>query len=154
MNADSLEISLDPARLDLDAIHAFLAGESHWARGIPRATVARSIAHSLCVGAYAEGRQIGFARVVTDRATFGFLCDVFVLPAWRGRGVSHAMLRALFAHPDLQGLRRMALTSRDAGALYTRHDFTPLARPEIWMERHNPVVYAAAAAPQTNLEQA
>jgi GNAT superfamily N-acetyltransferase len=88
-----------------------------------------------------DGAQVGFARVVSDRATFAFLCDVFVLSAWRGRGLARRMLNVAFAHQDLQGLRRFALTSRDAGTLYAGYGFTALARPQVWMERHNPAVY-------------
>ena len=139
-----IETSFDAARLDLAMIHRFLSGQSHWARGISLERVRRAVAGSLCVGAYSGGAQIGFARVVTDGATFGFLCDVFVLPEFRGRGVSHRLLDALFAHPDLLGLRRVALTSRDAGGLYARHGFAALSQPQIWMERHNPHVYATS----------
>jgi len=136
-----IEITGDCARFDLALIHRFLSEESHWARGIPRAVVEKSIAHSLCTAALVDGAQVGFARVVSDRATFAFLCDVFVLSAWRGRGLARKMLDAAFAHPDLQGLRRFALTSRDAGTLYAAYGFQALASPRVWMERHNPAVY-------------
>jgi len=137
-----IEITDDHARLDIALIHRFLSEESHWARGIPRTVVERAIAHSLCFGALANGAQVGFARVVSDRATFAFLCDVFVLAAWRGKGLARRMLDLAFAHPDLQGLRRFALTSRDASTLYAGYGFTALASPQVWMERHNPAVYA------------
>jgi GNAT superfamily N-acetyltransferase len=143
---EQIEISTDQERLDLALVHWFLARESHWARGIDRATVERSVRNSLCFGAYRGGAQIGFARVVTDRATFAFVCDVFVLAEARGQGVAKVLVDAIMQHPDLQGLRRMALTSRDAKGLYERIGFTDLAAPERWMERHNPAVYGVAAS--------
>jgi GNAT superfamily N-acetyltransferase len=143
---EQIEISTDQERLDLALVHWFLTRESHWARGIDRATVERSVRNSLCFGAYRGGAQIGFARVVTDRATFAFVCDVFVLAEARGQGVAKVLVDAIMQHPDLQGLRRMALTSRDAKGLYERIGFTDLAAPERWMERHNPAVYGVAAS--------
>jgi GNAT superfamily N-acetyltransferase len=140
-----IEISSDDARLDLGAVHRFLSHESHWARGIDRATVERSVRNSLCLGAYRDGAQIGFARVVTDRATFAYVCDVFVLRAARGQGVGRLLVEAIMKHPDLQGLRRIALTSRDAKGLYERIGFSTLANPDRWMERHFPAVYGVAA---------
>jgi len=142
MSDESIEISTDPARFDLAGIHRFLRDESHWARGIPRSVVERAIAHSLGFAAFAAGEQVGFARVVSDRATFAFLCDVFVVEGWRGRGVARLLLDAVIAHPDLQGLRRFALTTRYSPGLYARYGFAPLGSPQIWMERHNPQVYA------------
>jgi GNAT superfamily N-acetyltransferase len=136
------EISTDPSRLDVDAIHAFLS-QSYWSPGIPRATIARAIEHSLCFGAFWEGRQVGFARVVTDRATFAYLCDVYVLEAHRGRGLAQQLMDRVVAHPDLQGLRRMMLATRDAHALYAKYGFTPLAAPDVMMELHKPNVYSA-----------
>ena len=137
------EISTDQSRLDLAAVHRFLTEESHWARGIDRATVERAVRNSLCFGAYRDGAQIGFARVVTDRATFAFVCDVFVLAEARGNGVAGLLIDAIMRHPDLQGLRRMALTSRDAKGLYARAGFADLANPERWMERFFPAIYGA-----------
>jgi GNAT superfamily N-acetyltransferase len=142
MNQD-IEISDDATRLDRALIHRFLSQESYWARGIDETTLNRALHHSLCFGAYVDGQQIGFARVVTDRATFGYIGDVFVLPQWRGRGVARQLMQAIDAHADLQRLRRMALVTRDAHGLYERHGFRPLASPERWMERHNPDVYSA-----------
>ena len=136
----SYEISTDPARLDIDAIHAFLT-QSYWSPGIPRATVARAIAHSLCFGAFWEGQQVGFARVVTDRTTFAYLCDVYVLEAHRGRGLAKQLMDRVVQHPDLQGLRRMMLATRDAHGLYARYGFKPLAAPGVMMEIHKPDVY-------------
>lgn len=139
------DISTDPARLDRDLIHRWLSQESYWARGVPRAVVDKALDHSLCFGAFQDGRQVGFARTVTDRATFAYLADVFVLPEARGRGCARRLMDAVIAHPELQGLRRMALATRDAHALYAQYGFTPLARPETFMERYRPEVYTAGA---------
>lgn len=128
-----LEVSDDRARLDLDVIHGYLA-RSYWAPGIPRALVARSLEHSLAFGAYLDGRQIGFARVVTDRATFAWLADVFVLEEHRGKGVSKRMLECVLSHPELQGLRRFLLATRDAHTLYERYGFRPLAESSRFLE--------------------
>ena len=138
---DAIEISTDPSRLDLDVIHGFLS-RSYWSPGIPRGTVERAIAGSLCFGAFIEGRQAGFARVITDRATFAYLADVFVLEEFRGRGVASKIIEAVVAHPDLQGLRRWMLVTRDAHALYEKFGFGPLANPGRHMERTDPDVYA------------
>ena len=142
---NDIDISTDAARLDVAAVHRFLAQESHWARGIDRTTVERSVRNSLCFGAFRDGTQIGFARVVTDRATFAFVCDVFVVPEARGQGVARRLVDAIMRHPDLQGLRRMALTSRDAQGLYEHAGFAGLANPERWMERFFPAIYGAAS---------
>jgi GNAT superfamily N-acetyltransferase len=130
---DGFTISTDPARIELDVVHGFLAA-SYWAAGIPREVVRRSIEHSLCFGLYHEGRQIGFARVITDRATFAYLGDVFVLEAYRGRGLARWLLEVIQAHPDLQGLRRWVLLTRDAHALYRQAGWTSLAAPDRYME--------------------
>jgi GNAT superfamily N-acetyltransferase len=136
-------ISTDAGEMDVDAIHAFLGGESYWARGIPRETVARSIANSLCFGVFdaRDGTQVAFARVVTDRATFAYLADVYVLELYRGRGISRWMMEVITAHPDLQGLRRWMLMTGDAHGLYARFGFRPLAHPDRAMERTRPDVY-------------
>jgi GNAT superfamily N-acetyltransferase len=136
----AIEVSADPSRLDVALIHRVLA-ESYWAKGIPRETVERSIRGSLCFGAYAENGQIGFARIISDRATFAYLADVFVLPGHRGQGVSRALMEAIVAHPELQGLRRWSLVTRDAHGLYEKFGFKPLASPPRWMERLDPDVY-------------
>jgi GNAT superfamily N-acetyltransferase len=138
--ADGYEISTDPARLDLDAIHGFLTA-CYWARGIPRDTVARSLRGSLCFGVYHAGTQVGFARVITDRATFAYVADVFVLPDHRGRGLSKRLLAAIKSHPELQGLRRWFLGTRDAHGLYRQFGFAPPAEPALWMEIHDKDVY-------------
>ena len=142
-------ISEDPTKLDLDLIHKFLSEHSYWARGIPPDVVARSIANSLCFGVYALGstnpdpdwRQVGFARVTTDRATFAYLGDVFILPEHRGQGLSKRLMEAILAHPDLQGLRRWMLATADAHELYRRFGFTALSQPDRFMQRHDPDVY-------------
>jgi len=133
---DGYTISTDKARLDVDLIHAFLSERAYWALGRSRALVETSIANSLCFGVYAGDQQVGFARVVTDCATFAWLCDVFILEAQRGRGLAKWLVEVIVAHPDLQGLRRMLLATRDAHELYRRFGgFTPLRAPERWMER-------------------
>lgn len=136
-----LDISTDKARLDLDLVYRYLSEASTWAIGIPRATFDRSIEHSLCFGAYLGGQQVGFARVVSDFATFGNLVDVFVLPEYRGRGYSKRLMEAVLAHPQLQGLRRMTLATGDAHGLYAQFGFTPPARPQSMMERYFPDIY-------------
>jgi GNAT superfamily N-acetyltransferase len=141
----AFEVSTDPARLDVRAIHAFLSERSHWARGVSLALVERSLRHSLCFGAYDGAHQLGLARVVTDRATFAWLADVYVVEHARGRGVARAMLQAVAAHPDLQGLRRSVLVTSTAAALYARHGFHALARPELWMERTDPLIQTPPA---------
>ncbi len=141
-------ITTDPARIDVDVVHGFLSEQAPWSLGIPRAVVERSVANSLCFAALASEAGAtslaGFARVVTDRATFAYLCDVFVLPAWRGRGIARAMLAAIDAHADLQGLRRILLFTRDAHGLYARHGFAPLTHPERGMERLRTDLYTRA----------
>ena len=134
-------ISTDRARLDLDAIHGFLSN-CYWAKGIPRDVVAKSIENSLCFGVYdSSGAQIGFARVVSDFATVAYLGDVFVIAAYRGRGLSKWMMECIMQHPALQNLRRWILLTRDAHGLYKQFGFTPLRAPERFMELHRPDVY-------------
>ncbi len=128
-----VSISTDPSRLDVEMIHRALTG-SYWAAGVPRDLVARSIRHSLCFGAFDGEDQVGFARVISDRATFAYLCDVFVPPTHRGRGVGKQLMSAIMAHPDLQGLRRWMLFTRDAHALYRPYGFTEARYPERLME--------------------
>lgn len=133
-----LRISGDFADVDLDVVHGFLSRDAYWCRGITRDRVERAARHSLCFSALLDGAQVGFARVVTDRATFGYLADVFVLPAHRGQGISQAMMAAILAHPELQGLRRFLLATSDAHGLYAKYDFQPITRPERFMERYRP----------------
>jgi len=137
-------LSDDPVRLDLDVIHGFLAG-SYWSPGIPRETLARAIAHSLCFGVYLGETQVGFARLVTDRATFAYLADVFVLEPHRGRGLSRALMELILSHPEVQGLRRWLLATRDAHGLYRKFGFSELANPAVFLTRHDPEVYQRGA---------
>jgi len=130
-------ISTDPARLDVAAIHAFLS-RTDWAKGVARELVERSLRHSLCFGMYHQGRQIGLARVITDRATFGYLADVYVLEEYRGRGLGKWLVRCVLAHPELQGLRSLRLATRDAHGLYRQFGFTALKHPQDHLERRPP----------------
>ena len=140
------EVSTDPRRLEVDVVHQFLHHESYWARGIPRDVVEKSIRHSLCFGVYHGGRQVGFARVVTDYAVFAYLADVFVLPQHRGRGVSKQLIGTILSHPRLQGLRKWSLGTRDAHGLYAQFGFGPPAHPDYQMEITDPEVYARRGA--------
>jgi GNAT superfamily N-acetyltransferase len=134
-------ISTDPNRLDLDVIYNFLTN-CYWAKGIPRETVARSIKHSLCVGIYdSSGAQVGFARVISDFATIAYLGDVFVLESHRGRGLAKWMMQCIMQHPDLQGLRRWILLTRDAHGLYKQFGFASLKSADRYMELHRPDIY-------------
>jgi len=133
-----ITISTDPARLQLDVIHGFLT-RSYWARGVARETVEKSLRHSLCFGAYAGDEQVGLARVITDYTTFAYLCDVFVLEPYRGRGISKLLLQALLNHPELAPLRRLGLITQDAQGLYAQFGFKALANPERHMERRGPL---------------
>ena len=137
-------ISTDPARLDVEVIHGFLR-ESYWAEGIPRDIVERAIRNSLCFGVYHRDQQIGFARVVSDYATFAYLADVFVLAPWRGHGISKALMTEIVHHPDLQRLRRWLLGTKDAHGLYQRYGFTAPQFPERQMERTDPGIYLRMA---------
>jgi GNAT superfamily N-acetyltransferase len=132
---DGYTISDDPARVDVDAVHRYLHDESYWARGVPREVVERSIAGSLPFGLYApDGSLAGFARVVTDRATYGYLADVFMLDAHRGTGLGVWLVEVVLSHPELQGLRRWVLFTEDAHGLYERFGFGPGRTPERYME--------------------
>jgi len=137
-------LTTDRSRVDVDAVHATLR-DSYWARGIPREVVERSIDHSLNFSLWHEpsARQVGFARVITDYATFAYVGDVYVLEPHRGRGLSKWMMRVIVEHPGLQGFRRWALLTRDAHGLYRQVGFTELASPDRWMERWLPDAYAA-----------
>lgn len=135
-------VTTDEARLDLEAIHAYLT-RSYWSPGIPITVVARAVANSLCFGLFHHTQQVGFARVVTDKATFAYLADVYVLEAHRGKGLSKWLMEVIMNHEDLQGLRRFMLGTRDAHGLYRRFGFTPLTDPSRWMEITNPHLYDA-----------
>ena len=134
-------ISADAADVDLDIVYDYLSKESYWAKDIPREIVARSIQHSMCFSVLFEGAQVGFARVTSDHATFAYVGDVFVLPAHRDKGISIWLMECIVKHPELQGLRRWMLATRDAHSLYTKFGFTPLKAPDRWMEKHRPDVY-------------
>jgi GNAT superfamily N-acetyltransferase len=127
-------ISTDKALLDVDAIHGFLKS-AYWSPGIERALVERSIEHALCFGVYAGERQAGFARVITDRARFAYLADVFVLPEYRGQGLSKWLVATILDHPELRDVWRWLLATRDAHGLYAQFGFAPLADPVRWMLR-------------------
>ena len=131
-------ISTDKLRLDLEVIHDFLANQSYWAQGRDREVIKRGIENSLNFGVYHRDRQIGFARVVTDYATFAWLADVFVLEEYRGQGIGKWLIEVILSHPRLQGFRRWALATKDAHELYRRFGFDELRRPERWMERPDP----------------
>jgi GNAT superfamily N-acetyltransferase len=133
-------ISTDRDRLDLDIVHGFLT-ESYWAKEIPREVVVRSIENSLCFGVYGDGKQVGFARVISDYATYAYIADVFVLESYRGHGLGKWMMECIMRHPWLQALRRWSLATMDAHGLYSKYGFTPLKTPERYMELHNPGVY-------------
>jgi GNAT superfamily N-acetyltransferase len=133
-------VSTDRERIDLDVVHGFLT-ECYWSKGIPREVVARSIENSLCFGVYEEGKQIGFARVISDYATYAYIGDVFVLEPFRGRGLGKWLMECIMQHPRLQGLRRWSLVTRDAHGLYAQFGFGPLKKPQNYMELHRPNVY-------------
>jgi N-acetylglutamate synthase-like GNAT family acetyltransferase len=139
-----LNISTDKTVLDIPLIHRFLSERSTWAVGMPLELLEKAIANSLCFGGYQDGKQIAFARVITDGATFANLVDVFVLPEHRGLGHSKRLVAAIMAHPDLQGLRRFTLATGDAHGLYAQFGFTPPQRPQTLMERYFPDVYVRA----------
>lgn len=142
---DSLVLTTDMGRMDVSAVHAYLSQESYWAAGIPLETVRRAMESSLCFAILDGDHLVAFARVVTDRATFAYLCDVYVLDEYRGRGLARRLLEAIDQHPELQGLRRWSLVTRDAHALYARFGYRQLANPAGYMERHDPGVYRQAS---------
>lgn len=150
---DSFLISTNPELLDLNAIHAALTS-SYWSPGIPRDIVARGLANCLAFGVYdtaqprpdsAKPSQIGLARVISDKATFAYLSDVYILEPYRGRGLSKWLMDTILAHPDLQGLRRFCLLTRDAHGLYARYGFKPMPDPSRFMQLWNPNIYKPAA---------
>lgn len=136
-----LTISTNRSELDVPMIYRFLSEQSGWAVGISRAVVDRAIENSMCFGGFVDGRQVAFARVVTDFATFGNLVDMFVLPEYRGRGYASEMLTTIMAHPSLKGLRRFTLATSSAPGLYEKFGFGPPQRPETLMERYFPNIY-------------
>ena len=141
---EHFRITTETAELDLPLIHRFLSEHTYWAKGIPFALVQRSIDHSLCFGGFLGKSQVAFARVISDYTTFANLVDVFVLPEHRGKGHGKSLMDAVFAHPQLQGLRRFTLATGDAHRLYAQYGFTAPLYPESLMERYFPGMYAAA----------
>ena len=133
-------VTTDPARVDLAVVHGYLA-DSYWAKGIPLEVVRRAIANSLNFSIHHGATQVGFARVITDYATFGYVGDVFVLEPHRGRGLSKWVMELIVAHPELQGFRRWVLLTRDAHGLYRQFGFTAIAAPDRYMERWTPEAY-------------
>jgi GNAT superfamily N-acetyltransferase len=128
------DISTDPERLDMDVIHRFLAEESYWSQNVPRAVVEKAVGNSLCFGVYQGSGQVGFGRIITDKATFALVADVFVLAAHRGKGLSKWLMQCIVGHEDLQGLRRLLLLTSDAHGLYGQFGFGPLGAPSRFME--------------------
>ncbi len=141
MSASAVSITNHLHEMDFQTIHEFIRN-SYWAKNIPVATLYKALENSLCFAALdAQQNTLGFARMVTDKATFGYLSDVFVLPEWRGRGVSREILDAVVAHPDLQGLRRFMLATRDAHGLYTKYGFSPVEDASPLMQIWQPDIY-------------
>jgi GNAT superfamily N-acetyltransferase len=138
---DGFDISTEASRLQIDAIHSFLSEESYWAGNRSREKTEIAIANSLNFGLYFNGCQIGFARVVSDFATFAYIGDVFVIPEFQGRGLGAWLMDVIVNHPDLQGLRRWVLATRDAHGLYEKFEFSELRHPERWMEKTAPDAY-------------
>ena len=133
-------ITTEKEKLDIDLIHSFL-NRTYWGEGISKETIRRSIEGSLCFGVYENDKQVGFARMITDRATFAYLADVFIIEEYRGRGLSKWLMEVIMSHPDLQRLRRMILATKDAHGLYEKFGFTPLINVERWMQILDPDVY-------------
>ena len=140
---DDYTISTDKSKLDISYIHQYLSRDSYWAAGVPVEVVKRSIEGSICFGVYHLNSQIGFARLITDCATFAYLADVFIDELYRGKGLSKWLMETIMAHPELQGLRRCMLATRDAHSLYAQYGFVPLTFPERWMQIHVPDRYQA-----------
>jgi GNAT superfamily N-acetyltransferase len=137
---DEYTISTDKSRIDVSYVHRFLA-QSYWAENIPQDVVERSIKGSLCFGIFHKDQQVGFARVITDEATFAYLADVFVDPDFRGKGLSKWLMEVISQYPTLQGLRRFMLATRDAHGLYAQYGFSPLTHADRWMHIHKPEIY-------------
>ena len=138
---EGFTISTDKSKLNIELVHAYLSKDSYWAQQIPVAVVKRSIDNSLCFGVYYENRQIGFARIISDFATFAYLADVFILPEQRGKGLSKWLMQVIIDYPALQGLRRFLLTTKDAHGLYSQFGFIPYPQPERLMTRNDPDMY-------------
>ena len=127
-------ISTDQSLLDFEVVYNFLDKDSYWSKGVRVDTLKKAIENSFCFGVYKEGKQIGLARIITDKAVFAYICDLFILPDYRGTGLSKWLLQTIVNHPELQGLRRWSLGTADAHGLYSQFGFTPISKPEIWME--------------------
>ncbi len=141
-NKDGYTISTDKSKLDVPLIHHFLYTTAYWATGRPMSVVRKSIENSLCFGVYEGANQVGFARVISDLATFGYLCDVFILPSYRGKGLGKWLVTCIMEHPDVRALRRILLSSRDAHGLYEKYGgFQPMLYPNNWMEKFTDVSY-------------
>jgi GNAT superfamily N-acetyltransferase len=140
---DDFLITTEKNKIDLDYVHGFLAS-SYWAQNIPREVVKRSVEGSLCFSLLHQHRQMGFARVITDEASFAYLADVFIDAGFRGRGLSKWLLETILAYPSLQGLRRLMLATRDAHGLYQQFGFQPLSQVDRWMHIHRPDIYTSA----------
>lgn len=136
----TIHITTDFSQMDFDMIHEFLR-KTYWSKGIPAAVLKKGLENSLCFAVFDAEKQIGFARMITDKSTFAYLADVFVIPERRGQGVSKTLLDFVIAHPDLQGLRRMVLATADAHGLYEKYGFTPLKNESLFMECWNPSIY-------------
>lgn len=137
---DQYSISTDKEKFDINVIHSFLS-HSYWAEGISKEIIQRSINGSLCFGVFENEKQIGFARMITDKATFAYLADVFIIEEYRGRGLSKWLMQTIISYPDLQGLRRMMLATRDAHELYRNFGFVSLTNADRWMQIHNADIY-------------
>ena len=141
---DDFTVTTDKSKIDVAYVHRFLT-HSYWAENIPVEVVRRSVSGSLCFAVLHSGEQVGFARVITDEATFAYLADVFIDEAYRGRGLSKWLMEVILAYPGLQGLRRIMLGTRDAHGLYSRYGFGPLTAGDRWMQLHNPDAYKQAS---------
>jgi GNAT superfamily N-acetyltransferase len=153
MGQSEYTISTDKSRLDVDLIHGFLT-RCYWAKGIPRDLVERSIENALCFGVFHRNEQVGFARVITDQATYAYIGDVFIVESHRRRGLAKLLMQATMEHAQLQGLRRWSLATRDAHALYEHFGFTPLAKAHRYMERYDPDVYKRYLSNRSRQSQA
>ena len=136
-----ITVSTNKKKLDVDMIHAFLSDQSYWAKGIPINLVKKSIRNSICFGVYVEKQQVGFARVISDKATFAYIADVFVLEEYRGQGYSSVLMQAITNHKKFQNFRRWMLVTTDAHFLYQKFGFTVVTKPEKFMEKHRPNMY-------------
>ena len=137
---DGYSISMEKEKMDIDLIHSFL-NRTYWAEGISKEIIRRSIEGSMCFGVFENDKQVGFARMITDKATFAYLADVFIIEEYRGRGLSKWLMKVIMSHPDLQGLRRMIHATKDAHGLYKQFGFTPLINVDRWMQILDPDVY-------------